>query len=103
VVEHEEFDRHAVVEELEQVRLGFHSLLTAASRSDLRRGTAGTRWTNEQMLFHMVFGYIIVLALLRLVGLFSRLPASASRGFARVLDAAIDFHRSQLTFGSSAG
>jgi len=103
VIVHEEFDRDAVVEELEQVRLVFHHLLTAASRSDLRRGTAGTRWTNEQLLFHMLFGYIIVLALLRLVGLFSRLPVSASRGFARVLDAATVPFNAVNYWGSCAG
>lgn len=89
----EGFDREAVVDELEQVRLVFHGLLNAANGSDLRRRSAGTRWTNEQLLFHMVFGYMIVLALLRLVRLFSRLPPSVSRGFARILDAGtVPFH-----------
>ena len=34
----------------------------------------GTRWTSEQLLFHMVFGYMIVQRLLILVKVFSRLP-----------------------------
>ena len=36
--------------------------------------TRGTRWTNEQLLFHMLFGYMIVQRLLVLVKVFSRLP-----------------------------
>jgi hypothetical protein len=48
----------------------------------------GTRWTNEQLLFHMVFGYMIVQRLLILVKAFSRLPDQVSRVFARVLNAA---------------
>ena len=50
--------------------------------------TGGTRWTNEQLLFHMVFGYMIVQRLLILVRVFSRLPDSVSHGFARLLNAA---------------
>jgi hypothetical protein len=43
--------------------------------------------TNEQLLCHMVFGYMVVQRLLILVYVFSRLPDSASRGFARALNA----------------
>ncbi|WP_427172980.1 DinB family protein [Arthrobacter sp. 92] len=61
--------------------------LAAASDADLRRRSAGTRWTNEELLFHMVFGYMVVQALLPLVRFFGRLPAPASKVFARLLNA----------------
>lgn len=61
--------------------------LAAASDADLRRRSAGTRWTNEELLFHMVFGYMVVQALLPLVRMFAALPAPYSRGFARMLNA----------------
>ncbi|MHC6219574.1 hypothetical protein [Arthrobacter sp. MMS24-S77] len=35
--------------------------LENATTSDLRRKSNGTRWTNEELLFHMVFGYMIVI------------------------------------------
>lgn len=54
---------------------------------DLRRRTDGTRWTNGQMLWHMVFGYLIVWRLLPGVRLFGRLPDSYSRRFAAALNA----------------
>ena len=81
-------DRRAVREEMEQARQTFHRLLDNATVADLRRPSDGTKWTNEQLLFHMLFGYLIVRALLVLARIFSRLPDPASRAFARLLDAA---------------
>ena len=60
-------DREAVHEEMERARAAFHQLLDNATEADLRRPTDGTRWTNEQLLFHMLFGYILIRPLLVLV------------------------------------
>lgn len=81
-------DRRAVREEMEQARQTFHRLLDNATVADLRKPTNGTKWTNEQLLFHMLFGYLIVRALLVLARIFSRLPDPASRAFARLLNVA---------------
>ncbi|MBT2452609.1 DinB family protein [Streptomyces sp. ISL-43] len=81
-------DRRAVHDELERARTTFHHLLDGASETDLARPTRGTRWNNEQLLFHMIFGYMVVLALLLLVRLFGRLPRGISRAFAALLNAA---------------
>ncbi|MGW6705932.1 DinB family protein [Streptomyces sp. NPDC054956] len=51
------------------------------------RPTSGTRWTNEQLLWHMLFGYMVTLRLLFLARAFGRLPAPVGKGFARLLDA----------------
>jgi hypothetical protein len=67
-------DRRAVHEEMEQARQMFHCLLDNATVADPRRPSSGTKWTNEQLLFHMLFGYLIVRALLVLARIFSRLP-----------------------------
>jgi hypothetical protein len=64
-----------------------HALLTAAGPTDLRRTSDGTRWTNEQLLYHMVFGYLVVRTLLPLVHLMGRLPAPVGRGWAALLNA----------------
>ena len=61
--------------------------LEGASSADLHRKSEGTRWTNEELLFHMVFGYMVVRALLPLVRVVSRLPPPAGRAFAAVLNA----------------
>jgi hypothetical protein len=65
-----------------------HALLEAAGAADLRRRSNGTRWSNEQLLFHMVFGYLVVRTLLPVVRTISRLPAPVGRGFAGLLDVA---------------
>lgn len=80
-------DRQSIHDELEQARATFHRLLDGATDADLRRGTDGTRWTNGQLLFHMLFGYILIRPLLALLRLFGRLPPGASRAFARILNA----------------
>jgi hypothetical protein len=79
-------DRQSTHEEMERARAAFHALVSASSRSDLRRPSDGTRWNNQQLLFHMLFGYLIVLRLLRLVRMFGRLPDGFSRVFARILN-----------------
>jgi hypothetical protein len=80
-------DRQAIHAEMELARGTFQRLVATASPSELARRTAGTRWTNQQMLFHMLFGYLVVLSLLGLVRFFGRLPDRHSRRFARVLNA----------------
>ena len=80
-----------------------HELLAAADATDLRRRSDGTRWTNEQLLFHMVFGYLVVRALVPLVHVMSRLPAPVGRGFAAVLDAARRPFHAVNYWGSCAG
>ncbi len=83
-------DCAAIAADLERARVEFHRLLAEAEPGDdWPKPTHGTRWTNEQLLFHMMFGYMIVQSLLVLVRIFSRLPDQVSRAYARVLNAAI--------------
>ena len=79
--------------DLARVAADFHDLLDSATRAELRAPTTGTKWTNEQLLFHMLFGFLLVRALLPLVRGFGRLPDGLSRGFAAALNAATrQFH-----------
>jgi hypothetical protein len=79
-------DRQAIAGDLEACRRQLHELLASAGPDDLRRRSEGTRWTNEQLLFHMVFGFLVVRALLPLVRGIGRLPAPVGKGFAALLD-----------------
>lgn len=72
--------------ELEQARETFHHLLATADDDDLRRPSSGTKWTNKQLLFHMLLGYLIIRALSTLVRLLGRLPDGVSRSYARLLN-----------------
>ena len=95
-------DRQVVHEEMERARTTFHELVAQATPADLRRRSDGTRWTNEQLLFHMAFGYLIVLRLQPLVRMFSRLPDGWSRAFAATLNAGTrPFH--VVNYGGSCG
>jgi DinB superfamily len=98
-----EFDRRAVVEELQEARVTFHRLLDGAAPAQLARPSAGTRWTNEQLLFHMLFGYLVVAVLLRMVVVFGRLPPVLSRGFATLLDSCVVPFHAVNYWGSCAG
>lgn len=81
-------DRQAVHDQWEADRATFHGILADATADALHRPSSGTRWTNQQLLFHMLFGYQIVRALLVLIRVFARLPDPVSRGFARALNVA---------------
>jgi hypothetical protein len=78
----------SIADEIRAARDDFHHLVDAATTSELRRRSNGTKWTNDQLLFHMLLGYLVVRALLWLVRGFSLLPARYSRRFAAALNAA---------------
>jgi hypothetical protein len=79
------------------------NLTTHPTAAALRRKSAGTDWSNRELLFHMLFGYLITRNLLALVTLVSRVPRGAQRGFASVLDMTTPaFHRINF-WGSRAG
>lgn len=102
VVEAGPINREALAADLERARLEFHRLLESACDGDWNQPTRGTRWTNEQLLFHMLFGYMVVQRLLVLVRLFGRLPDPVSRVFAGVLDAATTPFHAINFYGSCA-
>ena len=78
-------DSADVQAELRRVQDDFHRLVARATPQDLRRRSHGTRWSNRQLLFHMLFGYLIVRTLLPLVHTLGRL--GWSRRFAATLNA----------------
>ncbi len=93
----------AIHAELDRVHSEFHSLITHATAADLRRKSAGTGWSNRELLFHMLFVDLITRSLLVLVSLISCARRAALRGFASVLDMTTPaFHRVNF-WGSRAG
>lgn len=94
-------DRKTTLIELEQARLTFHKLLDNATVLELRSAFNGTKWTNEELLFHMYLGYLLVLRLRILVLAFGRAPNPISRAFSCALEAATTpFH--QINYLTSA-
>ena len=80
-------DRQTIQDGWDRARADLHGLVARATAEDLRRRTDGTRWTNQQLLWHMAFGYLIVRRLLPMVRLFGRLPDRFSRTFSAMLNA----------------
>jgi hypothetical protein len=68
--------------------MDFHRLVDNATTAELRQQSNGTRWTNDQLLFHMLFGYLVTRRLLWLVRAFAMLPPAWSRRFAQALNSA---------------
>jgi hypothetical protein len=79
--------RENIVAGYARARSDLEAWLEGATSEDLHRTSTGTRWTNEELLFHMVFGYMVVRSLLPLVHVVSRLPQPVGRAFAAVLNA----------------
>ena len=48
-------DRSDISAELERARVELHRLVDGADVTAFGRPSSGTRWNNEQLLFHMVF------------------------------------------------
>ena len=96
-------DRAAIAGEMDDALARLHALLAAAGPVGLRRRSDGTRWSNEQLLFHCVFGYLVVRTLLPLVHLMGRLPAPVGRGWAALLGAATRPFHAVNFWGSVAG
>lgn len=80
------FDRQRIRDEQRECREAFHATLDSSFAEDLKRPSIGTRWTNEELLFHMLFGYIIVVVLAPMVQLFGRVPRPATKLFASLLN-----------------
>jgi DinB superfamily len=81
-----DFDRAIILAELVAARETFARLASEMSPADLGRTTRGTRWSNHQLLFHMLVGYLVVWPLLIVVEGFDRMPAAAGRRFAAMLN-----------------
>ncbi|MEP6650638.1 MAG: DinB family protein [Lapillicoccus sp.] len=89
--------------EWNEVCARLRELLANASDSDLRSPSRGTRWTNEELLWHMVFGYLVVRALLGVVRFFDALPPGASEAYAAALNRGTKPFDAVNYWGSRAG
>ncbi|MCX6498306.1 MAG: DinB family protein [Arthrobacter sp.] len=99
----EPLDRQAVTAGYRRNCAELQACLTAAPPEWLQRRSAGTRWSNEELLYHMVFGYLVVLTLLPLVRVFGQLPPPVNRGFAWLLNAGTAPFDVVNYWGSKAG
>ncbi|HSE66961.1 MAG TPA: DinB family protein [Gemmatimonadales bacterium] len=64
----------------------FHAMANALSERAWDEPSHNPGWTNGQLLFHVLLGFILVPPLARLFVLFDHLPRVCSRAFAAVLN-----------------
>ncbi len=81
-----EVHRTRLRSELEAVRGEFHAMVASISEREWAEPSQIPGWTNGQIVFHILLGFILVVPLARLLVFFGRLPAPCSRIFAGILD-----------------
>jgi hypothetical protein len=74
--------------DLELARVEFHALIDSVSEQAWADRSHNPAWTNGQVLFHILLGFILVRPLADLLILFGRLPAGCSKVFAGILNLA---------------
>ncbi len=85
--------REVILAELVDSHAAFHALLGPMSDADLRKPSHNPGWTNGEILFHMTFGFMLILTLGPMVRLWGRLPKQSSYGFAQLLNrSTVFFH-----------
>ncbi len=78
--------RENIGSELESARKAFHDCFSSLSEEDLRKPSKVRAWTNEQLLFHVTFGYMLIPSLFWLILFFGRIPKGFSKIFSLVLN-----------------
>jgi hypothetical protein len=76
-----------IVEKLESTRLQFIIIAENISEEELRRISKNIGWTNNEILAHILFGFIITNVLLPGVIIFGNLPKLITKPFAMLLNA----------------
>ncbi len=77
----------AIRSELEATRATFHALLALLSEDDLHQPSHNAGWANGEILAHMLFGFIVLNALLPMARLWGYLPRKSSKPLAWLLNA----------------
>lgn len=72
--------------ELGRSRCEFNALLDSLSEADWDAPSLNPAWTNGQLVYHMLFAFMLVPALFWMIRFWSRLPSGYSRRFAQILD-----------------
>src|SRR5574339_401945 len=64
----------------------FHALLESISEEDWKKQSLNSRWSNGEIFAHILFGFIILNALLPMARIWGKFPKETSRPFAQFLN-----------------
>jgi hypothetical protein len=76
----------AIRDDLAEAGRRFHELVDSMSDSDWKTPSRNPAWTNGQVVYHVLFGFILIPALFGMIRFWSRMPPRFSRSFARALN-----------------
>ena len=71
---------------LEAAHRRFHALLDSLSEADWTAPSRNPAWTNGQLVYHILFAFVLIPALFWMIKFWSRLPSRYSRRFAQILN-----------------
>ena len=94
--------RDVIKAELKTTRSAFHVLLDSLSEEDLQKKSLNPGWTNGEILAHMLFGFMILNALLPMARIWGRLPKGSSKLFAWLLNISTGLFNWINAFGARA-
>lgn len=92
-----------LLKEYEKTHQDFHSLLNSISEEDLKKKSLNSGWTNGEILFHMLLGFIILYSLIPLTRIFGKLPKSFSKVFAALLNLSTPLFNWMNALGARGG
>lgn len=78
--------KKVIKSELANSKEKFLKLLNSLSDEDLKRKSKNPGWTNGEIVWHILFAFIILFALIPLIKFFSHLPKSVSKVFVDFLN-----------------
>ena len=78
--------KERIRKEIVKVREVYNKLLYSLTNADMAKKSKNAGWTNGEILFHILLGFIVVILLFPLVKMFARLPKSWSKKFANFLN-----------------
>ena len=79
--------RERLRRDLNDARDRFHAALDTVPDGEWHAPSANPGWTNAQILFHVLLGFLLVPLLLRILSAMTWMPSLVDRGFAGLLNA----------------
>jgi Mycothiol maleylpyruvate isomerase N-terminal domain len=98
-----EAQRARLRSDLEAARGEFHAMVASISEREWTEPSQNPGWTNGQVVFHILLGFILVVPLSRLLVFFDCLPAPCSRIFAGILNLSTPLFNRIDAMGPRAG
>ena len=98
-----EAQRARLRSDLEAVRGEFHAMAASISEREWTEPSQNPGWTNGEIVFHILLGFILVVPLARLLVFFDHLPALCSRIFSEILNLSTPIFNRFNAMGPRAG